>query len=239
MNKLQITKLVLPLITALSLTACSNDDDATSVIYYEGFEGGTVGDWKPNANATDNTAVSVDTTMGADGSGKSLYLDNTETTGDYSHGAAYITFPGGITPSYIGYYFRYKHNVDTTDTGGGSLYAASVVSHDNIDTTASNWVTNTEVSATGDGLDNLNVQSITVLNPLVSRDTWHHVEYRNIVFSADGINPGSYDIYLDDVEVETGVSMENGSTTIKAISIGNDNTGGGSQEVWFDEILIM
>jgi hypothetical protein len=124
-------------ISAITLISCDQPTDEASkdeaaypnAIYYEGFEDG-LGLWGPNPKASDSTAVSIDTSLGANGTSSSLYLDNSSESGDFENGAAYITFPDGITPSYISYYVRYKQNITTT----GAEYALAVIFYDNTDT---------------------------------------------------------------------------------------------------------
>lgn len=230
-------------VTAIALVDRADPSPAISVTYeivlfYDGFEDGTFDNWTVNPAADDETVVGVDSTLAANGTTASLHLDNTTTPGDYEDGAVWHTFSPGITPTYISYYVRYQENADTTGAG----YAMAVICHDDLDTDVATEVFYTEFYTEGDGSDYLYETNDSANYRDTQRDTWYHVEYRNIVFT-DGVSAGTFDYYLDGVEIGLAVEINGGSTTsgfsIMAITLGNDSIGvGEEQESWFDELVI-
>ena len=216
-----------------------------SCIMSDDFESGTLGaQWvKPTEPAAapgaleagdpyDNTPVTVDNAMGADGSTSSMWLDNRTEEGDYWNGSIAREFPEGIRPTYISFYARYKEDYDSS----GASYALAVDFHDSLDTGESDDPIYFEIGTDG---HYFSTNGDADTDGMALPNTWYHIEFKNIDWEAN-----TYDFYVDGVLIEAGIELYSDEVLdpdlyIRKMTIGSDAGGvDNEQEAWIDQIKI-
>jgi hypothetical protein len=196
--------------------------DYEVALVYENFEDGSLGDWKKTEH--DDTPVSIADNVGANGTSKSLYLDNTGTGGDWGCGSVEFAFPDGIKPSYISYWVMYKYPEPP--------FSMAVIFHDNIEPSSAMIVLYNEFVPSDGGI------YYSFDDPPLSgaaSNTWLRIEYRNMDWNAS-----SAALYINGELRVPDISLH-GVADIRLITLGSDVSGSGLgdiQEAWFDELVI-
>ncbi len=214
-----------------------SDSDAVSVFYeaalvVDSFEDGTLEGWE--STGEDTTDILVDDTQGANGTGKSLMLDNSLVEGTYDDGSVKKEFTTGFQPTYISFYAMYEENESTS----GAEYGPAIIFHDNPDTSSANSILYTEFSVeNGSNRIDFNDESTPVDS--VERNTWYHIEMKNFDWSAGLVDiyfNGTYQ-FADDIDLPAATGS---NTLIYLITIGSDAGGpGDEQSAWVDELVVQ